>query len=52
MEEERKRRISASLPADCSGQNGSDEDEEVIGPMPVKAGPPAKKRKGIAFHCS
>ena len=46
MEERKKRTISASLPEDCAGQDDGDKEDEVIGPMPVKAGPPAKKRKG------
>ncbi len=45
--EERKRRISATLPEDLSAKDDNGE-EEVIGPMPAAAGPTAsKKRKGV-----
>ena len=44
--EERKKTVSASLLEDYPGEDGGDGEDEVIGPMPVKAGPPAKKRKG------
>ena len=51
---ERKRTVNASLLEDYPGEDGGDGEDEVIGPMPVKAGPLAKKRKAlncVLDHC-